>query len=389
LGGDVFQVNERFFVHFTGLSYGTGQTSYTNGFNFSQVMSALYGRVGWQQGDNDPTLESVNTLSKSGRHFNIGFHALVTIQNILEVMETVGATDNQLNAYLETIQRGVVLKCVNAVFAAPEYLKQSITFNRNWSGNDQPITNNGRFVGRVYRMPQNAGIGVQIDQVALYFDTDVTFNLYVFHDAIKAPLAVIEVSAIADTQTLVTLPDVVLNHIGPASLGGSFYVGYFQDDLGDAKAYREQYSDCARDFYSSSFINADRVPGQYNFDRRHVRMDDVNYGLNFHTSTFRDHTQLIVKQAALFDNALGLMMAAQVIEQIIYSVRSNGTERILKEAAHEVSAALDLNGVAPISDSPYTTGIKKQIAEEFAKMRKSFFPPKKAITANYGTNYYQ
>lgn len=379
--GNVFVTGERFYVHFTGLSYGEGQTSYTNGFNFSQVMTALYGRIGWQQAGAH-VLSSINILAKSGRTFQ-DFHRLVSIDNLYSVMEQVGVTDNDFNAYLETIQRGVVLQCANAVFKAPEYISQKILFNRNWAINDVPIANLGNFVYAMFRMPPKPNIGVQIDQVALYFDSDVTFNLYVYHDAIKEPLAVIQVSAVANSQTLVTIPDIVFNHIGVRNLGGTFYVGYYQDDLGSAKAYYESYTDRFCDLYYWSFGQSDRISGQYNFDRRGVRLTDVNYGMNFHVSTFLDHTQEIVKKASLFDNAIGLRMAALVIEEIMYSTRSNGKERILKEQSDQLSAQLDLNGVYPISDSPNVTGLKQQLEAEFCNMRKSFFPPKKAITANY------
>jgi hypothetical protein len=377
--GNTFVSGERWFVHFTGLSYGTGQTSYTNGFNYSQVISALYGRVGWRQPSitGSPVLTSVNTTSKGGRYYQ-DFHTLITISNIKAVMEEVAATDSSLNNYLEAIQRGIILQCVNGVFNEPEYLSQKLLFNRSWSVNDQLVTNNGYFVGVQFRVPPTPDIAVQIDSVALYFDSSVTFNLYVFNDAKKAPLAVIEVTTVANSQTLVNLSDIVLNYIGGANLGGSFYIGYFQDDLAGAKAYWEQGCTYAQDCYGWTFIEANKRVGEYDFDRQNIRRNNVNYGLNLHVSTFRDHTQQIVKKAALFDNVIGLQMAAQVVEKVIYNTRSNGTERILKDVAREVSAQLDLNGVVPIEGSPHTTGLKKQITQELARLKQSFFPKPKA-----------
>jgi hypothetical protein len=378
--GNTFVNGERFYVHFTGLSYGTGQTSYTNGFNYSQVITSLFGRVGWQQPSitGSPVLNSVNTTSKGGRFFNIGFHSLVTVQNLKAVMEEVGASDSSLNNYLEAVQRGIILRCVNGVFNEPEYLSQKLLFNRSWSVNDQLVSNTGYFVGVQFRVPPTPDIAVQIDSVALYFDSAVTFNLYVYNDAVKAPLAVIEVTTVANSQTLVNLSDIILNYIGGANLGGSFYIGYYQDDIGSAKAYWEQGCEYARDSYGWTFVEADRKPAEYDFNRQNVRRNNVNYGLNLHVSTFRDHTWQIVKKASLFDNAIGLQMAAFAIEQIIYSTRSNGTERILKEASAEINAQLELNGVAAISDSPHTTGLKKQISQELARMKESFFPKPKA-----------
>jgi hypothetical protein len=377
--GNTFVNGERWFVHFTGLSYGTGQTSYTNGFNYSQVISAMFGRVGWRQPSitNSPVLSSINTTSKGGRYYQ-DFHALVTVKNLKDVMEEAGASDSSLNNYLEAVQRGIALTCVNGVFNEPEYLSQKLLFNRSWAVNDQLVTNGGYFVGVQFRVPPTPDIAVQIDSVALYFDSAVTFNLYVYNDAIKAPLAVMEVTAVANSQTLVNLSDVILNYIGGSNMGGSFYIGYYQDDIGNAKAYWEQGCTYARDSYGWTFIEADRKLAEYDFNRQNIRRNNVNYGLNLHVSTFRDHTWQIVKKAALFDNVIGLQMAAFAIEQIIFSTRSNGTERILKEAAAEVNAQLELNGVAAISDSPYTTGLKKQITQELLRLKESFFPKPKA-----------
>jgi hypothetical protein len=377
--GNTFVNTERWYVHFTGMSYGTGQTTYTNGFNYSQVISALFGRVGWRQPTitGSPVLTGVNTTSKGGRYYQ-DFHTLNSIANIKSVIEEVAAVDSSLNTYLEAIQRGIILQAVNGVFNEPEYISQKLLFNRHWAVNDHLVSNSGMFVGVQFRVPPTPDIAVQIDSVALYFDSAKTFNLYVYNDAIKAPLAVIEVTTVANSQTLVNLSDVVLNYISGVNLGGTFYIGYYQDDIGSAKAYWEQGCLYASDSYGWTFIEADRKPAEYDFNRQNVRRNNVNYGLNLHVSTFRDHTWQIVKKASLFDNVIGLQMAAQMIEKIIYSPRSNGTERILKEAASQINAQLDLNGVAPISDSPHTTGLKKQISQELARLKESFFPKPKA-----------
>jgi hypothetical protein len=383
--GNTFVADEKWVVHFTGLSYGTGQTSYTNGFNFSQVISALFGRVGWKQPSiaGSPVLSSVNTTSKGGRYFNSnGFHALVTVQNIKNVMEEINASDSSLNAYLEALQRAVILRALNGVFDEPEYITQQLLYNSAWTRNDQPITNAGKFVGVEIRVPPTPGIAVQIDSVALYFDSDATFNLYVFNDSKKAPLTVIEVTTIANSQTVINLPDIVLNHIGGSNLSGGFYIGYFQDDIGGAKAIWEQGCPQFKASYYWSFIESDKKAGEYDFNRGQIGRNNISYGINLHVSTFRDHTWQIVKKAFLFDNVIGLQMAACVIEEILYSTRSNSGERILKDAA-QVNASIDLTGVAPISDGPANTiGLRKKIDQELARLKKSFFPKPKSQTIN-------
>lgn len=384
LGGDTFQPGERFYVHVTGITYGIEDTSYTNGFNLSRVISALFGRIGWRQSTRpgDPVISGANLITKSGRVYQ-DFHTLVTAANIKKVMEEVAATDAALNIYLEAVQRGILMQCVNNVFKFPEYITRGLLFDTIWNNNDTLVTNTGKFVGMMFRVPKRADISVKIDSVALYFDTDVTFNLYVYNDRVKAPLAVIEVSATANSQTVVDLTDMVLNHIGPANLGGTFYLGYYQDDIGDAKAYYENMCNPRVDQYAWGFFNADRIAGQYNFDRIHARIGNVNYGLNAHVSCFYDHTGDIVSNPSLFDNAIGLQMAAQFVEKIIYSTRSNADERILKEQTG--SAQLDLNGVVanPEGATFSGNGLKDQIAREFTSIRKAFNRKPKSQTVTY------
>jgi hypothetical protein len=377
--GNVFVEGERWFIHFTGLSYEYGSISYTNGFEYGKVISALFGRVGWRQPNisGSPVLSSVNTTSKGGRYYQ-DFHSLVTIQNLKSVMEEVGSSDSSLNTFLEVLQRGIILKCVTGVFDTPEYMSRKLLFNRSWAVNDQLIANSSKFVGIQFRVPPTPDIAVQIDSVALYFDSAIDLNLYIFNDAVKAPLAVIPATTVANSQTVVGLSDIVLNYISGFNLGGSFYIGYFQDDLAGAKAYWEQGCQYSQASYGWTFFEADRKPAEYDFDRQNIRRNNVNYGLNLNVSTFRDHTWQIVGSAALFDNVIGLQMAAQLIEQIAYSTRSNSSERILRDAAAQVSVQLDLNGVAPIPESPHTTGLKKMIDKELARLKNSFFPKPKA-----------
>jgi len=375
-----FVLNTEYYVMQSGISYGTDTTTYTNGFCFAQVMSALFGRVGWLQTTTaaDPVLNATNLISKSGRKFNDGsFHSLVTLKNIKGVMEQENANDAAFNAYIEGLQRAVLLRSLNGIFNEPEYLCQGLLYQR-WGSQDAVIENTGKFVAWKITAPPAADLATQIDSVSLYFTEDVTFNLYLFNDVKKTAVWVGEVTAQAWNQTVVNLDDIVLNHIGGNNLGGVFYFGYFQDDLGTAKAIREQYSDFVVNRpYGATMVEA-TTDGAANFVRNNIGYSVYQaYGINLHISVFRDHTWQIVKKAGLFDNVNGLQMAAQVIEMITYSTRSNGTERLLKTETSALNASLDLMGVAPVSDGPKTTGIRSQITKELERMKASFFPKAK------------
>jgi hypothetical protein len=376
LNGLTFTNGEVMFFHPTSLNYNTTVTGYTNGFYFNKVINALFGRVGWMQaaGSDNPTLNSTNLLSKSGRYFNDGsFHSLCTLLNLKAVMELSDATDNQFNAFIEQLQKSVILRCLNGVFSEPEYISQGLLYRTN-RYSQTTIDNNGQFVGVRFKVPPVSNIATQLDSVSLLFNGDVTFNLYLFHESKLDPVSTIEVEATANTQTVVDLYNIVLNFINSETLSGNFYLGYFQDDLGSVKAIREQdiIITCNQPFGFSMFESD--ATGATSFNRDEIAYTSVPHGLNVHVSCFRDHTWQIVKKAGLFDNVIGLQMAAQIVEQVMFSSRSNSGERALKDQVNNVIGMMELDGSAPISDGPVTTGLRKQITQELQRVKKSFHP---------------
>ncbi len=385
LASETFQPSEKFRVHLTGLSYGTASGSYTNGFDFTRVISAMFGRVGWKQPlkTGSPVINSTNLMSKGGRYFNDGsFHAIVTVDNVKATMEEASATDNNLNAHLEAVQRAAIMRCLNSVFREPEYHQQVLVFDR-YDSNDQPVNNTDQFVGYEINLAPAMNKGIQIDSATLLFDQDVTFNLYLFKDGKKSPLAVIEVSAVAYETTVVNFSDLVLKYIGSATKGSCYYFGYFQSDLGSVKAIREE--GCLN--YKTVCFNARPMitrqnTGEYDFDRLTRSYTNEPYGINLEMSVFEDHTQMIVKKAGLFDEAIGLTASYMIIEQIIYTCRSNANERVLKDELAKVGIQMDLNGAAPVSDSPKIKGLNIRIEEELKRLRNSFYPRAKSLTVN-------
>jgi len=382
--GNTFTNGEQFRVHPTGLSYGTASGSYTNGFDFSRVVAALFGRLGWKQPvkANSPVIDSTNQMSKGYRYFNDGsFHAIVTIDNLKATMEEQGASDVNLNLYMESLQRAAIMRCLNAVFREPEYIKQYLLLDRIGQ-NDKVIENTGLFVGYEINLAPVMDIGVQIDSATLLFDQDVTFNLYLFKDGKKSPISVIEVSAVAGEATVVNFSDLVLNYIGSATKGGRFYFGYFQDDIGSTRAIQEQV--CSKDTacFCAQPMQSKQTVGQYDFNRNQRSYTVQPYGINLEMSVFRDHTQVIVKKANLFDEVIGLTVASMTIEQIIYTCRSNTNERVLKDELSKIGIQLDLNGVAAISDSPKIKGLNDRIEEELKRLRRSFGHKPKPQTVN-------
>lgn len=347
--------------------------AYSNGYDMTAVMNALTPRLGWRQptGSDVPTLTDAVKESKSGRFFQ-DFHALCTPQNIKSVMEQAGAGNADLCAFLDNQEKGAIASALNSVFTH-EVIEQVLLFSR-YGQNDVAETASGKFVGYEINVADREDRTVQIDSLRLYFDGAATFNVYLFKDGVVDPHKTKEVTTTANALTDVVVEDWILTR-------GRWYVGYFQSDA-SANAIREQVQSWATTYnFSAQFIQSDAT-GAASFNREEKHYTFQPLGLNLEISSFRDHTKQIVKRAGQFDELIGLHVAYAVLEQIIYSTRSNAKERVLKESVDTLALQLDLNGSAPISDGPKTTGLKQRIEREVKKVREAFYPKPKSVTVS-------
>lgn len=368
-----FADGEILFIHTTGFSTSTAQGTYSNGFDLPRVMSAMFGRLGFKQ----PTeagfniVDSVNTTSRSGRYFD-QFHALVTAKNIRETASDPSLTANQFNTYLSDLQRSSIIRALNRVFNKAESIEDVILFDR-YGLEDKEVTNTSKFVGFRFKVASS----VQINRLRLLFNESVSFTLYLFHDGNKSPIWSGSVSAVANEITYIELPELVMTQ----TRGGNYYLGYFQDEIGTAKAISEEV-DCWTIPHCFRYgpVESQRIPGEWNFDRKIISDTSYTYGLNVELTSFKDRTENIIRNAKLFDELIGLQMAYMVIESIIHSTRSNGTERMLREGIDKTALYMDLKGTMPVSDAPTTLGLDKRIAKEIEQIQKSFEPNPRGIS---------
>jgi hypothetical protein len=354
---------------------------YTGGFNGSRVLDCLKGRLGWKQPQtaNSPQLNSDNTGSASGRYFNDGsFHPLVTIDNLKATIEDANASDDRINQVLDALQETVITQAVSAVFNQSELIEQVTLFERTLN-NDTLIASSSKFVGIRFKLAPG-DVSLQVLSLSLYFNQAKTFNLYLYHDAKKDFIWSQEVSSVENDQTIIT-PDteLILSNTGIYK-SGHYYLGYFQDELGDCQPYYEQYCRPSTYGFNWDFFQASRLAGS--FDKKQVALTSYNFGLNAEVQTFHDHTDKIIRSASLFDNLIGLQMAYHVCKQIIYTARSNGNERILNEAISKIGLQFELDGKVPITDVPRSTGLQDRIDAEVTRLRKTFSPvPKSQIVS--------
>jgi hypothetical protein len=352
-----------------------------------EVIAALFGRIGFKQpiqpGYVD-ILNEENTTSKSGRHFE-GFHAMVTIPNIKEVCNgDVTITDEQFNDYLKDLQEDCILSVLDGIFDQPEVIEQRMEFER---GDQRPvlIPNVGRFVGREINIAADPSKSVRINAVTLTFNGDKTFNLYLFDGAKRTAIKTLEVTTVTDNQVVVTPEDWTLNYMSNASKSSIYYVGYFQDDLDDVQAYDERpYTWNCGNCYGVRQIEANVVPTQTYFLRYNPFITNRTHGLNIEFSSLVDFTEVIIRSPQVFDKAIGLQMAAMVVERVVHGQRSNSTQRIAEVSAQRLYNDLNLDMATP--EMPYSSGLKNQLRRELKRLHDNFFPKAKAISTTITDN---
>lgn len=355
---------------------------YSNGFDLLKVEDALVGLVGWKQPtvSSAPTLSNANKESRSGRYFNDGsFHAIVTPNIIKSSQEDSGISNDDFNTLLLDRQKAAIQRALTGVFNQPELIEHVLLYDRDDNIDDTTITSEGKFVGYEIEISKNPNTTIQFNTATLLFDQDVTFTLYLFKDGKKTSVWSQEVSAIAYEATVVDLTDLYLNYVGNTK-GSKFWFGYFQDDLNSAKAIREEAEFNSTIGFSAEPVFVD-VSGNYLVPRSYT-YSAYPFGLNIEATSFKDHTQAIVQKSYLFTELIGLTMAAMVIEEALYSLRTNKEERILKDNLQQIGIQFDLNGTVPAENAPQILGLKQRIDRELKRVKEQFYPKKRSQVIN-------
>jgi len=361
---------------------------YSNGYRVADVMAALMNRRRWRQPTRSdfPFTLTGNNVWPGGDTYSPVFEAIhkaVNVYNIWISQEDSNIGAANFNTYLQNLQTDVILKCLSGVINKKEMLEKKLMFER-FGRQDYLNLNTGVFCGVRITPSKHFDVTCQIDNVALKFNANVTFNLYLFHDtAPTTPIATIPVSALANQQTVVNIGQ-MLSYAGNSNKSGCYYFGYFQNDLGSAVAINEiiqNFNTCYN--FGLVPIELPTVSGQ-GIDVNNVSFTIKTHGFNIQMTAFRDYTQLIVDNAWLFDNLIGLQMAADVIEMLQNNTRTNKDQRIMAEQTKVLYS--DLNTAQSTEQHPFSAGLKERIAKEATRVKNELFPRKKPVSISHDTD---
>lgn len=297
-----------------------------------KIQASLFGGVGFK----NPTLtgynivDATNLASTSGLFFGDASE-LVTIKNIKDCQEDSAISNADFNTLLTSMQKSVILDVVSKVIAGQSDFISSLNlypYEKSFTNTLEPF---GHFVGFEIE-PASGNIVCNIPFIELCFDTAKTFNVYLYNsNKPNTPIQTKEVTTIGGEAVIVPLDWVIADDV--AYKGGKFYLGYFEDDLDGAKAYKKDYEDsifsvntphyCVEPIYLSH-------SGLSLLTRNELHSADT-FGLNIGMDVYTDYTELLIRNKNLLFPAIQLQMHEKVLNMIKYSTRGNANERIAKE----------------------------------------------------------
>lgn len=341
-------------------------------FKSDSVILSLFTRVGWRQ----PTqvdyaiLTGDNLVSKSGLYFG-DYHKAITVKNIKNTVEDEAISNVDFNTHLINLQKAAINRVLQGIFNKNVVIEQLRLFSRDDEDNFVTLPNESKFVGLRIKPPQDSSYSLIINSLSLYFTENKTFDIYCYH-TVKGELWKKSVTVVANQETIITLNE-ILSVSSSTYKDGEFMIGYYQSDLGTCQAID---SNEALDgvlnavLFDIEGFEANVSGGKY--VKENISYNSNDYGINAEITGQRDFTNLICSNAQMFDEAVGLQMAVDVIEQIIFSTRSNSTERISKEQLGQLYN--DLNLDMPNDEMPYSAGLKNRLKRELQKISKNIFP---------------
>jgi len=249
------------------------------------------------------------------------------------------------------------------------------------------VENQGRLVGFEITITRSKGIISNIRRIGLQMTATETINVYLFHSSSIDPITTYQISATANKYAWLDISDAVLRYEGGSSIGGSYYLVYYQADItGKAISIdsdlRGNCSSCNRSqqqaynkytqfmsvspFYvpSARLVAEDMPSGQSFADSKkmwdityNVYPSEGNFGMNINIDIGCDMTQLIIDHKAMFANAIIKKFAYDTIRGMLFNVNTRVNRQFEKHDRNQLIYELE-------GDDERRSGIKYELGNE-------------------------
>lgn len=327
-------------------------------YNSDKVKECIKGLIGWRD-HYDPTeipaLPTALTETEIGEYYQ-GVHPALR----LDLIKATLPRNRDLGEFLTETEEEAVVEILNDLMekrqldrTAKSVLANDIIYNSEGWINDV-ILNESRFVGVRFRIMVDIGLKAVLKRIALQLtQAQTNLTLYLFHSHKPEALAKIDFTSPSGGGFHWINEEVELHAYNENLSGGSFFLGYYQDDVqGQAIQYKKlnwasgYCGTCdggvnqARYTGISRFVNMQPfyVPNgslsankDLMFDPEAVlEVSDTNWGFNFNVSIDCDLTTFWCDNRKTLKNALGLRVAIKVLKMMQFSQQINHVEEQLK-----------------------------------------------------------
>ena len=365
----------------------------SNGFDEALVLPALSARKGWTQPTDasfSPVLSDAVKECLSGLPFNRD-HQVCGPALLWQAQPDKTISSDNLNQYLLDLKKANIMDCLNGVFIIDQLIEHPKNiFSKNFRTAYKPIPNTGKFCGWQLNVAEG-DFAVKINSIGLIMSGACTVKIYLYNDLIAQPLWTLDVVVPEGrSQTIVNIDDLILHYQDATHKTGTFFYGYYQDQLAAQgvealDVYLDQFN-----FYNMvgyQCFEADSNYAAKTFVRQQYQTNYRTYGLNLEMSSYHDFTNTIVRNASQFDRLIGMNMIAKCIEEVIYSPRINGGKVLAQEQLDSLSKLLQGSIQNPNTKEafavniPYRTGLKNKIEREMYRMTQTFIPDDKVFVS--------
>lgn len=309
--------------------------------NYSSIKSGLYGMIGVKQpvgNDNDyAIMDAVNRGTTTGLYYK-DYHKLITVQNLYHIAPE-DISDDEFNAWWkEEVVEPAIVKVVKQALRAVQS-QALFEHNRLYDHEnvpDQLITVSGdRFVGYEIDATNHNNVRVIIDALGAFFDGSDTFTLYLFHSHQSDALQSTTITATEAEENWQSL-DWDMDYATDDYVGGKFYVGYKWQDLTAQPVNRRWNRAGVENVFGMFGIRPMSVAdytGTTMFDPDDITYEADTFGLNFEFTAKPDYTKMIVTQKDLFVDAIGYQVAADCLEAMAHTTRTNPLKQEVRDLA--------------------------------------------------------
>lgn len=380
----------------------------------STVITELKKVIGWRDFwdlTEIPTLGSPLNDTEIGQYYQYYNGALR-----LDYISSLLPPNRTLTTYLDQVETEAITQLLNRLETDNKLGNSGKDLARNdviyeVGRKVQNITNESRFCGVMFELADSTGLTAIINRIGLYLTANVTdLDLYLFHSSQEQKIASYQFTTAKSNSFSWQEIRIELKHDIDTSgiTGGTWYLGYYQDDLALQTTQAVRYSamnwlhgycgTCGGGVNQAKYTSISSrlmMTGFYvpnaslpvskdeAFDpSTAVKTNSNNWGFNFNITIGCDLTQFWIDNRRTLADCIGLSVAMRILEDMKYSDQINNIEKAVK-----IMIVRDLEGAADTNNPPLNQKLAKAIKAlrwDEGNLNKDCLPSARKPSTTYG-----